>query len=139
MIVIHLQCRRHMRHRFNPWVKKILWRRKRLPTPVFLPGEFHGQRSMVSYSSKGHKESDMTEQLSMNACFPSPFHTHTHTHTHIQWNNYQSQDNEHIHHLIQLMLVCVWDGRVENISDLLSEGRRTTENTMDILQTVTIM
>ena len=34
------------------------------PTPVFLPGEFHGQKSLVGYSPQGHKESDMTEQLS---------------------------------------------------------------------------
>ena len=33
------------------------------PTPVFLPGEFHGQKSLVGYSPQGHKESDMTEQL----------------------------------------------------------------------------
>jgi len=35
---------------FNPWVGKIPWRREWLPTPVFLPGEFHGQRSLPSYS-----------------------------------------------------------------------------------------
>ena len=40
------------------------WSRKRQPTPVFLPGELHGQRSLVGYSRWGHKESDMTEQLS---------------------------------------------------------------------------
>jgi len=37
---IHLQCRRPG---FDPWVGKIPWRRERLPTPVFWPGEFHGQ------------------------------------------------------------------------------------------------
>ena len=37
------------------------------PTPVFLPGEFHGQRSLVGYSSWGHKESDMTERLSLSS------------------------------------------------------------------------
>ena len=36
----------------------IQWRRKRKPTPVFLPGEVHGQRSLVSYSPQGHKESE---------------------------------------------------------------------------------
>ena len=41
------QCRRHG---FDPWVGKILWRRKWQPTPVFLPGESHGQRSLVGYS-----------------------------------------------------------------------------------------
>ena len=37
------------------------WRRECLPTPVFLPGEFHGQRSLVGYSPWGRKESDTTE------------------------------------------------------------------------------
>ena len=39
------------------------WRRKWQPTPVFLPGEFHGQRSLAGYRPWGHKESDMTEWL----------------------------------------------------------------------------
>ena len=37
----------HRRHRFDPWVGKIPWRREWLPTPVLLPGKFHGQRSLV--------------------------------------------------------------------------------------------
>ena len=48
-------------NQFDPWVRKIPWRREWLPTLVFLPGEFHGQRSPVGYSPWGHKESDMTE------------------------------------------------------------------------------
>ena len=56
---------------FNPWFRKIPWRRKWQPTPVFLSGEFLGQRSLAGYSAWGHKESDMTKQ-----------HTHTHPHTH---------------------------------------------------------
>ena len=44
-------------------VGKINWKREWLPTTVFLPGEFHGQKSLASYSSWGCKESDMTEQL----------------------------------------------------------------------------
>ena len=40
---------------FNPWVGKVPWRRERLPTPVFLPGKYHGQRGIVGYSSWGHK------------------------------------------------------------------------------------
>jgi len=55
---------RHERCGFNPWVGKSLWRRKWEPTPVFLPGKSHGQRSLEGYSSWGSKESDMTEQLS---------------------------------------------------------------------------
>ena len=46
---------------FNPWVGKIPWRRERLPTPIFWPGEFHGL-----YSPRGHKELDTTEQLSLS-------------------------------------------------------------------------
>ena len=55
------QCRRHKRHQFNPWVGEILWRRSWQPTPVFLPGESHGQRSLASCSPWGQKESDTTE------------------------------------------------------------------------------
>ena len=44
------QRRRHKRFRFNPQVWKIPWRRTWQPTPVFLPGEFHGQRRLVGYS-----------------------------------------------------------------------------------------
>ena len=43
------------RLRFNPWVGKIPWRRKWPPTPVFLPGKSHGQRSVMGYSSWGRK------------------------------------------------------------------------------------
>ena len=43
------------------WIRKIPWGRKWQPTPVFLPGEFYGQRSLVGCSPWGHKESDMTE------------------------------------------------------------------------------
>ena len=49
------QCRKPV---FNPWVEKIPWRREWQSTAVFLPGEFHGQTSLVGYSSWGRKESD---------------------------------------------------------------------------------
>ena len=45
-----LQCRRHQRYGFNSWVGKIPWRRAWQHTPVFLPGESHGQRSLAGYS-----------------------------------------------------------------------------------------
>ena len=54
------QGQRHKRPRFDPWVRKTPWRRKWQPPPVFLPGESHGQRSLVGYSSWDPKESDMT-------------------------------------------------------------------------------
>ena len=55
---ICLQCWRHRRHGFDPWVGKISWKGECQPTPVFLPGQPHGQRSLVGYSPWGHKESD---------------------------------------------------------------------------------
>ena len=51
------------------WVQSLGWEdpleKGQLPTPVFLPGEFHGQRSLVGYSPLGHKESNIAEQLSL--------------------------------------------------------------------------
>ena len=52
------------------WVGKIPWRKKWQPTPVFLPGKSRGQRSLVGYSPRGHKELDTTE------------------YTHTQWYSY---------------------------------------------------
>ena len=54
------QCRRH---RFDPQVRKIPWRWEWQPPPVFLPGESHGQRSLVGYGPWGCKELNMTEWL----------------------------------------------------------------------------
>ena len=62
--------------RFNAWVGKMPWRREWLPTPVFLPGEYHGQRSLVGYSPRGRKESDITERLTR------------HTYTHVMFRAY---------------------------------------------------
>ena len=53
--------RRHKRRGFHPWVRKVSWRRARQPTPVLLPGESHGQRSLASYSPQGHTDLDMTK------------------------------------------------------------------------------
>ena len=55
------QCKRHKRRGFDPWVRKTPWRRAWQPTPVFLPGESHGQRSLERYSPQGRKESDTAE------------------------------------------------------------------------------
>ena len=57
---ICLQCRRPG---FNPWVRKIPWRREWQPTPGFLPGECHGEKSLAGCNSWGRRESDMTEWL----------------------------------------------------------------------------
>ena len=62
------QCRRHQRCEFDPWVREIPWRRTWQPTPVFLPGKFHKQWSLMRYSPGDCKKSDLTERLN----------THTH-------------------------------------------------------------
>ena len=54
-------CLQYGRPQFDLCVGKISWRREWQPTPVFLPGEFHGQRSLAGYSTQDHRESDMTE------------------------------------------------------------------------------
>ena len=60
------------RPRFNPWVGNVPWRREWQPTPVFLPAEFHGQRSLAGYSP----------WVAESQTRLSDTHTHTHTHTH---------------------------------------------------------
>ena len=59
---MRLQCGRPG---FDPWVRKIPWRRERLPTPVFCPGGLHGL-----YSRWGHKESDVTFTFITKYCRP---------------------------------------------------------------------
>ena len=63
MLRFCLQCRRPG---FDPCARKLPWRREWLLTLVFLPGEFHGQRSQASYSPWGQKESDTSEQLTIS-------------------------------------------------------------------------
>ena len=66
------------RHRFNSGIRKIPWRRKWKLTPVFLPGESHGQRSLTGYSLWFHKESDMAERLHNN---------NNSNHSHVSYKN----------------------------------------------------
>ena len=54
-------CKRRKRLGFHLWVGKIPWRRAWHSTPVFLTGESHGQKSLVGYSPRGHKDTDTTE------------------------------------------------------------------------------
>ena len=62
----YLQCRRPG---YNHQVGKIPWRRKWQPTPVFLPGEFHGQRNRAGYSPWDHRELDTTVWLTFTFFF----------------------------------------------------------------------
>ena len=71
------QYSRRKRCRFVSWVEKIPWRRNWQPTPVFLSGESHGQRSLAVYSPQGPKESYATEHAHVDNgqepkcfCFP---------------------------------------------------------------------
>ena len=57
------QCRKLRRWGFDPWIRKIPWRSKWEPSPIFLPGKSHGQKSQEGYSPWGLKESDNTEWL----------------------------------------------------------------------------
>ena len=59
-------CRRHKRRGFDLWVGKILGRRKWQPTPLFLPGEFKGQRSLAGNSPWGCKELNGTGRWGRN-------------------------------------------------------------------------
>ena len=59
------QCRRH---RIDSWIRKILWRRKWQPTPVFLYGKSHGQRILAGCSLWGCKESVTTEPAQQLSC-----------------------------------------------------------------------
>ena len=62
VLVVLCLCERPKRHRFDhPWVGKIPWRRAWQPTPVFMPGESQGPRSLVGYSSWDCEESDTIE------------------------------------------------------------------------------
>ena len=60
------QCRRCKRHEFGAWVRKIPWTRAWQPTPILLPGEFHGQRNLAGYSPCGPRESDTTKRLTLS-------------------------------------------------------------------------
>ena len=75
------QCRRHERHKLDPWVRKIPWSRKWQLIPVFLPGKFHGQRSMAGYHTWGCKELDMTEKLNTYIATPTALYV-----TDSRWN-----------------------------------------------------
>ena len=72
------QFRRHNRCSCDPWIRKTPWRREWLPTPVFLPGELHGQRSLVDCSPWGCKQSNTTKQLTVSLHFTGDINTTLH-------------------------------------------------------------
>ena len=106
---ICLQCRRPG---FDPWVREISWR-KWLPTPVFLLGKFHRQRSQVSYSPWGHRESDKTERLTHTNINMFIF---TWSHNISHYTNLFAQESAfflnfqsiHFNDLFDCVWVCLW-------------------------------
>ena len=92
------QCRRHKRPEFDPEIGKIPWRRAWPPTPVFLPGESQGQRSLEDDSPWGCKESEVTEVT---------LHTHTHTQNHTLKNLSTNPSR----HSMKIASMCVVGGR----------------------------
>ena len=60
-------CRRQKKHGFDPWSRKMPWGRAWQPTPVFLPGVSHGQRSLVAFRPQSHKEQAKLRWLTMHA------------------------------------------------------------------------
>ena len=80
------QCRTP---KYNPWVGTIPQRREWQPTPVFLPGESHGQRSLVGYRPGGCKESDMTKWLTL-ALFRHSWYLK------LVWMGFFPQDSKHM-------------------------------------------
>ena len=90
------QCRRCKRHGLDPWVRKIPWRRKWQPTPVFLPRKFQGQRSLAGYSPWGPNESYMTEQLNWTA---TKCHMWALFGSWLKWTNCGKKTQVAFHHL----------------------------------------
>ena len=71
LVDVSAKAGRCKRPRFDFWIRKVPRKRAEQPTPVYLPGECHGQRGLAGYSSWGHKQSDMTEWLSLSHFFLS--------------------------------------------------------------------
>ena len=96
---MRLQCRRPG---FDPWVGKIPWRRERLPTPVFWPGELHGL-----YHPQSRKESDITGDFH-SRLLPDFYSLHSYIHLHISASysscatkNHQISTAQHIPHVLE--------------------------------------
>ena len=82
---------------FSPWVGKIPWRRKWQPTPVFLPGKFHRQRSLVDYNPWGCKESDTTEEDTHTHHTAPPFSFLQHSDSLTSLSRFLISKNSHDH------------------------------------------
>ena len=89
------QCRRHKRCEFNPWVKKILWRRGWQPTAVFSPGESHEKRSLRATVHRVAENQTRLKWLSMHAqstpaCLPGESHGQRSLASYSPWSRKES-------------------------------------------------
>ena len=106
---------RHKRYRFYPWVRKIPWRRKWQPTPVFLPGESHRLRRLVGYSPQAHKELDTAEVT---------WHTHTQKMLKVRWRSETGKGRESV----KSALICkfpLWVVGTQSHEDLWESVQNT--------------
>ena len=114
---ICLQCRRSGLY---SRVRKIPWRREWLPTWAFLPGKFHGQRSLVSYSPWCRKESDTTEQLTVSqTIFSFCRNIQIYGQTDIQWDRQRSINNG-----LYLVAPCFWIKTTQHLGQFSGEEDR---------------
>ena len=80
------QCRRRKRRQFDHWVGKVPWRSKWQPTPVFLPGELHGQSSLMGYSPWDRKDLDTIE---------ATYRTCIHEEQRVPWHSNKEAKNKY--------------------------------------------
>ena len=104
----------------DPWVRQIPWRRAWQPTPVFLPGESHGQRSLIGSSPRGCKELDTTEQLTLtfNLIELNRF-TLTAPNIHLE----HPSDRPLVFRILQFKDLCMASKAIYDLTALLYSGR----------------
>ena len=123
--MVHQVLISYLLSRFDPWVGKTSWRRERLPAPECWPGELHGL-----YSPWGHKESDMTERLSLSLCIivcicQSLSPNSSHPHPLLDINKFVFQVCVSISDLASSFIRhnCCWTGKGRQATVLLTKVR----------------
>ena len=115
-------CRRWRRPRFSPWVGMIPCRREWKSTLVLVPGESQGQKSLVGYSTWGHKESDMTQWL---------IHTHTgfsanlFSHLKCRFEDWERLFAHPLPYMNRKVSLLRWTSYHNNTSTQVGNGKRT--------------
>ena len=110
------------RHRFDSWIREIPWRRAMQPTLVSLPGESHGQRSLVGCSPQGGKESDTSEQLAL----------------HFKANHFQFANNLFTLSTLAFFSVLISFSQTDKMNDRKFTTEYSTGSTIHYISRVTI-